>query len=189
MPNQRVSIEEVRARRLAKEAQAEEGSQTIDKQGLAPIPGESHTEPPEPQQPSTSADAQLSTETSPETVSAAVPSTVAAAPNVPSLEAFIASASPEQLIRLRALAAAKGLTTTPAGATKHADGSMKCEIVISPEIVPQLEEWASADGIPLVEEIQNKVNEALVNYVFGDWSAMQVKPAEVVPVAAPAATK
>src|ERR1700688_2213996 len=115
MPNQRVSLEEVRAKRLAKEAKKAEDGKVTEKQELMPIPpDESRPEPTAPleaQQSRPHADAQPTAEAAPETVPAAAPSPVASPLN---LEEFLAAATPEQLQRIRVLAASNGLAVPSA---------------------------------------------------------------------------
>jgi hypothetical protein len=180
MPNQRVSLEEVRAKRLAKEA--EEGKPT-DNQGLIPIPpDESRPEPTAPleaQQLGQSPDAQSPVKASPEPAPAAAPSTVAASPtSTPAnLDEFLASLTVEQLQRVRTLATAKGLApATSSGSVRLPDGSLQVTVTLEPMIVEQLSLWAEGDGVGLEEEARKRILESLQNYLYGDWSAVVEQP-------------
>ena len=105
---------------------------------------------------------------------------------LPDLDSLILNASPEQLAKLRMLAASQGVAsiTNSPSATKRADGTMMIEIALEAPIVEQLEIWAEADGISLAEEAQKRILEALQNYLYGDWSATIVEPAAVAEPAA-----
>jgi hypothetical protein len=198
MPNQRVSLEEIRAKRLAKEAR---DSKTIDNKELTPlIPIPSDELRPEPavpmvtQYPGSVADDQQSVTDSPEPVPASAPATVVVKgkglTTATNLEDFLASATPEQLQRLRVLAAANGMATETSAMTGHSvklpDGSMQVTVMLEPLIVEQLAIWAEGDGISLEEEAQKRISESISNYMFGDWSATVEQPvvvaAPVVPV-------
>jgi hypothetical protein len=187
MPNQRVSLEEVRAKRLAKEA---EEVNTVDNKRLIPIPpDESRPEPTAPleaQQPGQSPDAQSTAEASPEPTPAAAPVPVEATAKITSLEDFLASATPDQLQRLRTLAAADGLApaSLSADSVKLPDGSLRVTVVLEPLVVEQLSIWAEGDGVTLEEEAQKRLTESITNYMFGDWSATVEQP----PVAAATTT-
>jgi hypothetical protein len=108
---------------------------------------------------------------------------------VTDLDAFLSSLSPEQLAKVRARAITEGFTPSPMqrslGAV-HADGSMTISIHLEPQIVEQLLLWADSDGVDVGEEAKIRINEALTNYLYGDWSAMMAKPAEPPPVSTPA---
>jgi hypothetical protein len=194
MPNQRVSLEEVRAKRLAKEA--EEGK-TVDNKELVPIPpDESRPEPTAPleaQQPGQSPDVQSVAEAAPEPAPDAVLSPVKPTANFslrPTdagiLEDFLISATPDQLQKLRVLAAADGLASgiQSTGSAKLPDGSMTVTVHLDAPITEQLEIWAEADGCSLVEEAQKRISESLTNYLYGDWNPIVEQP----PVAAATAT-
>jgi hypothetical protein len=105
-----------------------------------------------------------------------VPVEVAAAvmPNLNDLDGLLARMSPEQIQKIKVLAASKGLTTAVAGiaggGNKLADGSMTVEIHLDAPMTEQLEIWAEADGLTLVEEAQKRILESLENYLYGDWN-------------------
>ena len=95
-------------------------------------------------------------------VEAGVASTPAVMPNVagnpPSASAqAIVSPNPT----LRPAMAAFGRTW---GAVKQADGSIKVEIVIQPEVASYLEEAAKTAGEPLTEHLQKCADEAFAMY-------------------------
>jgi predicted amidohydrolase len=50
------------------------------------------------------------------------------------------------------------------GAVKQADGSIKVEIVIQPEVASYLEEAAKTAGEPLTEHLQKCADEAFAMY-------------------------
>jgi hypothetical protein len=95
-------------------------------------------------------------------------------PNLNDLDGILARMSPEQLQKIRVLAAAKGLTAASAGiagsGNRLADGSMTVEIHLDAPMTEQLEIWAEADGLALVEEAQKRILESLENYLYGDWN-------------------
>src|SRR5271157_1823375 len=139
MANHKVSLEEMRARRLAKEQQ--ESQNETDSPGvLAEDIGHGLAE---------TAEAQPPADSLPQPAPAPEPSPVAASPIVvPNLDDFLASATPEQLQKIRILAASKGLSVPAAGSgTKRADGSMTVEVNLPPEIVQQLEIWSEPGGL------------------------------------------
>src|ERR1700694_2260269 len=137
MPNQRVSLEEVRARRLAKEAKQGKLNDNQELTPLTPILTESRTETIQEGQSEPPADAQPSAETAPEPAPAAVASLIAANPTPANLDDFLNNLTPDQLAKIRILAAAKGLTTataiTTAGA-KLPDGSMNVSVHLDPQV-------------------------------------------------------
>ena len=95
-------------------------------------------------------------------------------PNLNDLDGLLARMSPEQIQKIRVLAASKGLTTAVAGiagsGNKLADGSMTVEIHLDAPMTEQLEIWSEADGLTLVEEAQKRILESLTNYLYGDWN-------------------
>lgn len=176
MANPRVSQDEIRAKRLAKEAEKAENASIEAQESVNP---------------GGSVLGQSSASASPEPTPAPSLSPVASNPiGLPDLDAMLLSATPEQLQRIKVLAAAKGLTSKDVAASrKMPDGSMTVAVYLEPPIVEQLELWAEADGCSLVEEAQKRISEALTNYLYGDWNPV----IEQTPVAstetAQAATK
>lgn len=163
MANQKVSLDEIRARRLAKETKnaATEAQESVNLGGSA-LGG-------------------LTTEDLTAPAAASAPSTVATSPIVPivlpDLDAMLSAASPEQLQKIRMLAAIKGLTATDVAASrKLPDGSMMVAVQLDGPTVEQLELWAEADGCSLVEEAQKRISEALTNYLYGDWNPVIEQP-------------
>lgn len=170
--NPRVSVDEIRAKRLATEAA---GASISSPSSTSP------TMPSDAQQPGTTPesspsviDQQATNPSAPPPIAASNPNPPAA-PVIPDLESMLAAMTPEQIGRLRVIAAAKGVAVpSPAGqsttGTRHADGSMDVTVHLSSEIVEQLELWAEADSLSVVEEAQKRIEESLQNYLYGDWS-------------------
>lgn len=111
--------------------------------------------------------------------------TVAPAPaikeSIPDIEAFLSTLTAEQLAKVRSkVERDTSSAISPqfaARAAKNIDGSLNVMVRLDPVVVEQLEQWAEGEGISLMEEAQNRVGEAISNYIFGDWGATQVKPA------------
>ena len=102
------------------------------------------------------------------------------------ISAFLSGLNPEQLSRIRALAAAKGLSTGP---QKGPGGGLLVTVEIPPEAVEPLRTWAEEAGTTFAEFVGQVACDAITNYCFGDWGATRVEPAAptvpaVVPVAA-----
>ena len=114
--------------------------------------------------------------------------TVAVLPNLDDLDDLLTRMTPDQLKKLKVLAAAKGLTPASVGilggGSRLPDGSMTVEIHLDAPMTEQLEIWAEADGLTLIEEAQKRILESLENYLYGDWNPV----VEQQPVAAVATT-
>jgi len=93
------------------------------------------------------------------------------------LDNLLSSLTPDQLAKIRGLAAESGLAVAPKSSGKLPDGSMIVSVTLDPQVVEQLSMWAEGDGLDLEAEAQMRVEESLKNYMFGDWSAMKVEPA------------
>lgn len=104
---------------------------------------------------------------------------------LPDLDEFLRGLTADQLQRVKAKIEADSIVPRrlQSNALKNADGSLDVLIHIDPVIVEQLELWSDGEGLTLAEEAQNRINEAISGYVFGDWSSAVVKPAEPQPVA------
>lgn len=87
------------------------------------------------------------------------------------VESILLSATPEQLARLRMVAAAQGLSAS-VGPRKTADGSSVFEIQISADLMAQIEQWSDAlpPGNTLSEQVQHWVTEALTAYLYADFT-------------------
>ena len=181
MAHEKVSLEEIRAKRLAKEQEQPSHNDTQDEMtSQTPSDEQAIGGSPEPQP---------YTGTPPQPASAPELSPVADSPAIPNLDDLLTSATPEQLQRIRMLAASKGLSVPASGSgTKHADGSMTVSVFLEGPVVEQLEIWAEADGCSLVEEAQKRISEALTNYLYGDWNPIP-EPAPVAATVTTAAAK
>jgi hypothetical protein len=101
-------------------------------------------------------------------------------PPTPDLTSFVANLSPGQLEKIRALAASAGIATGP---QKGPNGGLLVTVEIPPEAVDPLRTWAEESGTSFQEFVSKVAGDAIVNYCFGDWSAVREAP-----IAAPAAT-
>jgi hypothetical protein len=99
---------------------------------------------------------------------------------IPDLDALLSAATPEQLAKIRALAAGKGITAASPSSTRLPDGSMMVSVRLDAPVAEQLEIWAEADGLSLVDEAQKRIVEALENYLYGDWNPTPVPDPVVV---------
>jgi hypothetical protein len=102
----------------------------------------------------------------------------------PDLAAFVSNLTQEQRDKLRALASAQGISTGP---RKSPSGGILVEITIPPEAVEPLAEWARESGESFEVFVSKVAGDAIVNYCFGDWSAVREAPA-AAPVAATTTT-
>jgi hypothetical protein len=84
------------------------------------------------------------------------------------LSAYVASLSPEQIAKLRTLAASAGIS---AGPRKGPNGGILIEVEVPAEVVEPFTEWASAAGESLPDFIRKVTADSLVSYCFQDWSA------------------
>jgi hypothetical protein len=170
MSNPKVSLEEIRARRLAAEASQNSNSDSNSESNSGPTADQGYQG---------SIEGPPVAEATSQTTPAATPSPAAAAPiAILNLDELLANASPDQLAKIRALAAAKGLSAPATGVgTKRADGSMDVLVHLDAAVTEQLELWAEADACTLDEEAQKRIQEALQNYLYGDWSAVVEQPA------------
>lgn len=170
--NPRVSIEEMRAKRLAREQQ--ESAQQQPQEDTQQF---QNSDPPAPIL------ADIGDGGLPGNASLAAAFAIDK-PVVPDFDDILSHMTADQLAKVRALAGAKGLAVPAAGdGAKSADGSLLITIHLDAPVTEQLEIWAEADGCTLVEEAQRRINEALENYLYGDWSTTP----EPSPVAAPVA--
>jgi hypothetical protein len=92
----------------------------------------------------------------------------AAVPVPIDLSAYVASLSPEQIAKLRTLAASAGIS---AGPRKGPNGGILIEVEVPAEVVEPFTEWASAAGESLPDFIRKVTADSLVSYCFQDWSA------------------
>lgn len=125
-------------------------------------------------------DPQLPPESQPAAISeAATPPVQPLATTITDLGAFVAALSPSQLEKIKALAAAKGLT--PAGLRKGPNGGLLIEVEIPEEVVEPFAVWAEAAGEPLADFIRKITADSLVSYCYQDWgeaaSARSTMPA------------
>jgi hypothetical protein len=102
-------------------------------------------------------------------------------PDSANLSDFVSKLSPEQLAKVRSLAASAGISTGP---RKSPSGGILVEITIPPEAVEPLAEWARESGESFEVFVSKVAGDAIVNYCFGDWSAVREAP---VPAPAPVA--
>jgi len=89
------------------------------------------------------------------------------------LSAFISGLSPDQLAKVRKLAASQGISTGP---RKGPGGGLLVEIEIPLEACEPMQTWAESAGEPFDSFVRKIAADAITNYCFGDWSA--VRPAE-----------
>jgi hypothetical protein len=89
------------------------------------------------------------------------------------LSEFISRLSPDQLAKVRALAASRGISTGP---RRGPGGGLLIEIEIPPEACEPMQTWAESAGEPFEVFVRKIAADAITNYCFGDWSA--VRPAE-----------
>jgi hypothetical protein len=115
--------------------------------------------------------------TSQASLSANSPSTPPPTPDSANLTDFVARLSPEQLSRVRALAASAGLSTGP---QRGPNGGLLVTVEIPVEACEPLAEWARESGASFQEFVSKVAGDAIVNYCFGDWSAVREAPAPVV---------
>jgi hypothetical protein len=184
MANPKVSLEEMRARRLAAEAEgaAAQGNQISAESQAIGAQEQVQTQAHNLDQGGTQSQTQT------DAIQNGLQSYETSLQAKLTLEGFIASASPEQLAKIREIAFSTGLAPHAASASGHrnADGSMTVSVHLEAPIVEQLELWAEADQCTVAEEAEKRILEALQNYLYGDWSTT-LEPAPVpvpVPVAA-----
>jgi len=108
------------------------------------------------------------------------PAAIASSIVIPDLDALLSAATPEQLAKIRALAAGKGITAASPSSTRLPDGSMMVSVRLDAPVAEQLEIWAEADGLSLIDEAQKRIVEALENYLYGDWNPTPVPEPVVV---------
>jgi len=87
------------------------------------------------------------------------------------LDTLLSSLTPEQLAKIRGLAAESGLAVAPKSSGKLPDGSMTVSVYLGPDIVTQLEAWSEGSDHSLEEEAQMRIGEAITAYLYGDWGA------------------
>lgn len=113
----------------------------------------------------------------------AIPAIPAAPPSAlpanTDISAFLSGLSPDQLAKIRSLAAAKGLSTGP---QRGPHGGLMVTIEIPAEACEPLQTWAEEAGTSFTEFVGQVAGDAITNYCFGDWGATRVEP--VAPVAA-----
>lgn len=118
----------------------------------------------------------------PDTLPATPPITTP--PVIPDLESMIANLSPDQLAKLRVIAASKGVKLPSQSiigtGTKNVDGSLDVIVHLEPEVVEQLENWSEPGGDTLVEAAQKYITQSLVAFLYGDWSPTPEPVAEPV---------
>lgn len=182
--HEKVSVDEIREKRLAAEQQQAVQAQTQiqpeqTEQSQSPVQAQAQTTQP-PQNGAGGTDTQLSG--SGGTLSGGITGTSTpltevipvAVPVVPDLESMLAAMSPDQIARLRVIAAAKGVAV-PSGqssgsGTRHADGSMDVTVHLEPEVVEQLMNWSEPGGMTVTEAAQKYISEALTAFLYGDWN-------------------
>ena len=57
---------------------------------------------------------------------------------------------------------------------------MMVSVRLDAPVAEQLEIWAEADGLSLIDEAQKRIVEALENYLYGDWNPTPVPEPVVV---------
>lgn len=98
---------------------------------------------------------------------------------IPDLDEFMRNLTADQIKKVRKLVDGEpGLIAKREFGTLLPDGSMNITVHLDPQMVEQLMIWAESDGIEVGEEAKLRINEALTNYLYGDWGATMVKPAE-----------
>ena len=110
-------------------------------------------------------------------LSANPPSTPPPTPDSANLTDFVAKLSPEQLAKVRSLAASAGLSTGP---QRGPNGGLLVTVEVPVEACEPLAEWARESGASFQEFVSKVAGDAIVNYCFGDWSAVREAPAPVV---------
>ena len=177
--HEKVSVDEIREKRLAAQAQAAEGNESAPETPTTPLDGQQFGGSPD--APPSVIDQQATSEAAP-TPPTAVSSIVV--PIIPDLESMLASLSPDQLAKLRVIAAAKGVQvpTSQSVGNRNPNGSMDVNIHLEPEVVEQLVNWSEPGGMTVVEAAQKYISEALVAFLYGDWNPTPEPVAE--PVAA-----
>jgi hypothetical protein len=101
-------------------------------------------------------------------------------PVVPDLDALLSAATPAQLAKIRALAIGKGIAVASSASNRLPDGSMMVSVRLDAPVAEQLEIWAEADGLSLIDEAQKRIVEALENYLYGDWNPVPAPEPVVV---------
>jgi hypothetical protein len=96
------------------------------------------------------------------------------APDSTNLSDFVSKLSPEQLAKIRTLAASAGLSTGP---QKGPNGGLLVLIEVPQEAIDPLQTWAQESGSSFAEFVSKVAGDAIVNYCFGDWSAVREAPA------------
>jgi len=176
MANPKVSAEEIRAKRLAKETKESQIAQGGQQANEAQIQSQTDLEGLQGGQliegvaGAQQTNGSLPQATPMQPIPPVTPTPTPTPTSLPNLDDLLANASPEQLARIRALAVAKGLAPDAALSRKMPDGSMTISVALEAPVVEQLELWAEADGCSLVEEAQKRITESLENYLYGDWS-------------------
>jgi hypothetical protein len=108
------------------------------------------------------------------------------APNpAPDLTSFVANLSPEQLAKVRSLAASAGLSTGP---RKTASGGLIIEVEVPEQVIEPFTEWAQSAGEPLVDFIRKIAANSLIAYCFQDWGAQAMQQQTTTAAAAATTT-
>lgn len=94
--------------------------------------------------------------------------------------AFLAGLSPEQLAKIRTMAAAKGLTPSILRTDIH--GNTLVEIRIDRDLAEPLRAWAEQSGLSFTEQCQQIIDYLLPGFLIGGMGTP-----EMMPVAAAAA--
>jgi len=94
------------------------------------------------------------------------PATPPPTPDSANLTDFVSKLSPEQLARVRALAASAGISTGP---RRGPNGGLIIEVEVPEEVVEPFTVWAESAGEPLSDFIRKITADSLIAYCFQDW--------------------
>jgi len=128
---------------------------------------------------------QTAPETSPQATPAPNPANSSSLSSATDISAFLNGLDAGQLAKIRALASAKGLTTSP---SKGPGGGLLVTIEIPAEACEPLQVWAEEARTSFVEFVNQVAGDAITNYCFGDWGATRVEPIAPVVASPTAAT-
>ena len=92
------------------------------------------------------------------------------------LAALVANLSPEQLARVRELAASKGIAQS-ISPRKGPNGGIMLEIEVPAEVIEPFQTWSQEAGEPFAEFVNKIAGMSLINYCFQDWGAIATAPA------------
>jgi hypothetical protein len=99
--------------------------------------------------------------------------------SLPDLASFVSNLTQEQLSRVRALAAAKGISTGP---RKGPNGGLLIEVEIPEQVIEPFSVWAEAAGEELSDFVRKVAADSLLSYCFQDWGADAARQAQAAAV-------